>query len=146
VLQQKTAPETRLATSQPHVDAHIAPRRSILVVDDDESMRALAQVHLRNAGYEVSLAEDAVTAGRMLLESTPDLLIVDVDMPYMDGLEFAATLMADRTIPYIPVVFITAHEQFARQARVLEADCLIKPFLADQLFEVVARNLVAHPG
>ncbi len=118
-------------------------RPNILVVDDDKSMRDLLQLHLANAGYNVALAEDAVVAGRMFLGSTPDLLLIDVDMPYLSGLDFVATLFADTTVPIIPVIFTTAHEYFAQYADALGADCLIKPILKSLLLETVAQNL--HP-
>src|SRR5258708_32356305 len=83
-------------------------RPNILVVDDDKSMRDLLQLHLANAGYNVALAEDAVVAGRMFLGSTPDLLLIDVDMPYLSGLDFGATLFADTTWRVIPGMFTHA--------------------------------------
>src|SRR6266851_4794438 len=128
---------------------HDLPRRAqrrpnVLVVDDDVSMRELLQLHLTNAGYSVALADDAIAAGRMFLGSTPDLLLIDVDMPYMTGLEFVATVFADITVPIIPVVFITAYEQFAQHAEEMGADCLIKPVQVGRLLETVARNLKAE--
>jgi DNA-binding response OmpR family regulator len=114
---------------------------SILVVDDDLSMRELLQRHLTNAGYDVALADDAIAAGRMFLAYTPDLLLIDVSMPYLSGLDFVATVFADRTVPIIPVVFITAHQHFARHAEELGAECLIKPVATSRLLETVARNL-----
>ncbi len=104
-------------------------------------MRALLALHLSNAGYRVETAEDALVAGRRLLGATPDLLIVDIDLPYMSGIDFVATLLADSTLPYVPVVFITAHEQFAPQAQALGADFILKPFFKDRLLESVAKNL-----
>src|SRR4051794_28613397 len=98
----------------------------ILIVDDDECMRELLQLHLRLAGYEVAAAEDAVVAGRMVLASPPDLLVVDVEMPYMSGVEFVATLVADQTVPHIPVIFLTATPHFEIQAAALGAGYLEK--------------------
>lgn len=113
---------------------------SILVVDDDESIRELLGLHLRRAGYEVRLAEDAVVAGHMLLSDPPDLLIVDVNMPYMDGFEFVSALKADKTLPDIPVIFLTAVEDGEQRARELGAvGYVTKPVRADRLLEVVAR-------
>jgi len=118
-------------------------RRNILVVDDDRMMRELLELHLTAAGYNVALAEDAVVAGRMFLASTPDLLLIDINMPYMSGLDFVATLFADATVPMIPVVFMTAHEHFTRHTDELGADSLIKPILKGVLLATVARNLDA---
>ena len=113
----------------------------ILVVDHDSCMRELLELHLRSAGYHVRLAEDAVIAGRMLLQSAPDLLIVEVDLPYMSGREFVATLVADQTVPFIPVIFITANSNFEPHAELLGADCLIKPCQVDEVLKMVARRL-----
>ena len=82
----------------------------ILVVDDDRSLRDLIGMHLRSAGYEVEVAEDAIVAGYKLLERAPDMIVCDVNMPYMDGFAFVAALKSDTTLPYIPVVFLTSRE------------------------------------
>ncbi|MGQ0651911.1 MAG: response regulator [Betaproteobacteria bacterium] len=113
----------------------------ILVVDDDPTMRELVALHLRNAGYRVQLAEDAIAGARRVLEAAPDLLLVDVEMPHWNGLDFAATMRADTALPFIPIVVMTAHEQYALRTRRLGLDCLVKPFLKDGLLKVVERNL-----
>ena len=71
----------------------------------------------------------------------PDVVIVDIGMPYLNGLEFAATMMADATAPQVPVILITAYERFVEQAQILGVECLIKPFYLHQLLESVARTL-----
>ena len=116
-------------------------RAKILVVDDDPCIRELMRLHLSSAGYRVQEAEDAIVAGRKLLEHLPDLIILDVDLPYMDGIEFAATLTADVTIPFVPIVLVTEHEHHQPKAEALCADLLVKPFVKDRLFQVVARTL-----
>lgn len=104
-------------------------------------MRQLMRLHLANAGYRVSEAADAVVAGHKVLEEAPDLIILDVNLPYMNGLEFAAALTADRSLPWIPILFVTAHEHFAWKAEALGADLLIKPFVKERLLDRVAANL-----
>ena len=118
-----------------------ALRQNVLVVDDDESMRDLLRLHLSNAGYCVVLAEDALVAGREILSWTPDLLILDVELPYLSGLDFAATLIADNTIPYMPMILMTGHEEHAARGDVLGVDFLLKPFTSEQLLRTVARNI-----
>jgi two-component system, OmpR family, response regulator len=56
---------------------------TILAVDDDECLRELLYLHLSDAGYQVLLAEDAIIAGRFLLQQKVDLLIADIEMPFM---------------------------------------------------------------
>jgi DNA-binding response OmpR family regulator len=79
---------------------------AILIVDDDPCLLGLLRLHLQNAGYCVHVAEDAVVAGRMLLSCPPDLLIVDVNMPYMDGLEFVRAVKSEERLAHIPVIFL----------------------------------------
>jgi DNA-binding response OmpR family regulator len=113
---------------------------SILVVDDSAAMRELLQVHLTNAGYDVAVAEDAIVAGQRLLRSPPSLLIVDVNMPYMNGVEFVATLLADSSVPYVPVILISGTD-ISEQAALLGAVVLNKPFFVGKLLEVVRGQL-----
>src|ERR1044071_8618336 len=85
---------------------HPSAARHVLAVDDDPVIRELIKLHLSNAGYDVVVAEDAIAAGKMLLESKPALLLVDVDMPFMDGFEFVAAIKDDPDYRSIPVVFL----------------------------------------
>jgi len=111
----------------------------ILAVDDDPIMRDLVRLHLSGVGYEVVVAEDAIVAGKLLLLSKPDLLLVDVDMPYLDGFEFVAAIKEDAELRAIPVVFLTAHENTEKPAAELGAvRCLKKPIFAQQLISAVS--------
>jgi CheY-like chemotaxis protein len=113
----------------------------VLVVEDDDSMRELLRLHLGNAGYKVTLAEDAAVAGRKLLASAPDLIIADIHLPFMSGLEFASILLADSTVPTVPIVLISAHEHYRQRAESLGISFLLKPILKPQLLETVAKVL-----
>ena len=115
---------------------------SILVIDDDESIRQLLQLHLSSAGYEVHVAADAISAGYMVLRSPPDLIITDVNMPHMDGFEFIAALKADKTIPNIPVIFLTSMEEGDHRGKSLGAvGYVTKPVRADRLLQLVAKHV-----
>lgn len=114
----------------------------ILVVDDDESLCELLRMHLAAAGYEVSTAYDAISAGYQILKNPPDLLLTDVNMPHMDGFEFVAALKADSTLPYIPVIFLTSVEDGDHRGKELGAvGYLTKPVRADRLLELVAQHV-----
>jgi len=116
----------------------------ILVVEDDESMRELLRMHLSAAGYDVRIAEDGIAAGYAVLQTTPDLIICDIEMPNMDGLQFVAALREDKSLPKIPVIFLTSHEEGDSRARELGACAfLTKPVLADWLLTEVQRALSA---
>lgn len=121
---------------------------SILIVDDDESIRDLLRLHLSAAGYEVHVAEDAIAAGYMLLRSPPDLIISDINMPHMDGFEFIAAVRADKSLPLIPVIFLTTIEDGDLRGKELGAvGYVTKPVRADRLLSLVAQHVPggAHP-
>ena len=112
----------------------------ILIVDDDPTIRDLSRMHLGNAGYDVEVAQDALVAGRMVLRSPPDLIIVDVNMPHMDGFEFVAALRADKSMPQIPVIFLTSEEEGEYRGKDLGAvGYITKPVRADRLLQLVAK-------
>jgi CheY-like chemotaxis protein len=80
---------------------------SILVVDEDQNMRELLSIHLRNAGYNVHTAADGVEAGYGVLRSRPDLVISDPNMPRLDGFDFVEAMRADAATRDIPVILLT---------------------------------------
>jgi|SRR5436190_13770304 len=114
----------------------------ILVVDDDESMRDLLRLHLSAAGYSVEVAEDAIVAGYKVLKHPPDLIISDINMPHMDGFEFIAALKADKSVPPIPVIFLTSVEEGDHRGKSLGAvGYITKPVMADKLLRMVAKHV-----
>lgn len=110
----------------------------ILVVDDDENIRELLALHLSAAGHRVEVAEDAVAAGHIVARKAPDLMIVDVNMPYMNGFDFVSAVKGDSTLPRIPVIFLTSAEEGYDRAKELDAGFLTKPVAADRLLRLVA--------
>lgn len=114
------------------------------MMDDDESMRDLLRLHLTNAGYEVRVAEDAVVAGRAILEDRPDLILADVQMPYMDGLEFVRAVKSDPSVASIPVILVTARTDAEQCARKIGAVAyFIKPVIADRLLRAIAMHVTS---
>ena len=96
-------------------------------------------------GYDVLVADDAIIAGRTLMSAPPDLMVVDVALPYLDGVEFVAALKADTTMPQVPVIFMSGNADVLARARALGAPCLKKPFSGEQLLEAVRRELQLRP-
>src|SRR5213595_397110 len=110
----------------------------LVVIDDDSVMRDLLGLHLRNAGYEVHTAEDAVEGGHLVLRTLPDLIICDVDMPYLNGFDFVEALRTHDTTRNLPIVFLTSNEDLGGRATQLGAVAhLMKPVRANKLLEVV---------
>ena len=88
------------------------------------------------------MAEDAISAGYMVLRSPPDLIITDVNMPHMDGFEFIAALKADRSLPKIPVIFLTSNDDGDERGKALGAvGYITKPVRADRLLAMVAQHV-----
>jgi DNA-binding response OmpR family regulator len=119
----------------------------ILVIDDDTFFRSLLRVHLSQAGYAVQVAEDAVEGGKALLHPDFDLVLCDIDMPFMTGLELVSLLRASADTASIPVVFASSHKDTKTLMEAEElgaAGFLIKPFQSEQLLETVERCLMNY--
>ena len=115
--------------------------RTILVVDDEQPIRELLRLQLEDAGYRVVLAESARRAAQRVRDEKPDLMIVDAHMPYVSGLDFVSALIADSAMPWVPVIFMTGRSDLRSHAEALGSACLVKPFLATRLIELVERVL-----
>ena len=89
------------------------------------------------------MAQDPIAAGTVLLQqaSEIDLAIVDAQLPYLSGVELVATMIADTSLPPIPAILITGHEHLVGAAERLGVPCLFKPFLVDELLDLVRTTL-----
>jgi class 3 adenylate cyclase len=106
-------------------------RPRILVADDDWLNRDLLKAYLTEAGYEVVTAADGQTALEMALESPPDLALVDVQMPRMDGLELCKALKNAPGTRFVPVVIVTALDSEEEEVKAIEVgadDFVTKPY------------------
>jgi DNA-binding response OmpR family regulator len=102
--------------------------RHILVVDDDDLMRRSLAFNLEQAGYRTSTAADAESALRLARRDSPDLILLDIGLPGMDGLD---ALRSFRQEADIPIIFVTARRRELDQALGLELgadDYVTKPF------------------
>jgi len=117
-----------------------AKKARILIIDDDVGFRDLLRLHLSAMGYRVRIAEDGVDGGRALLADAPDLIISDVNMPFLDGFELLALLRADESTAAIPVILLSGRSDGDSMAKAVDlgaADFLTKPVTRDQLLESV---------
>ncbi|MDQ3547580.1 MAG: response regulator, partial [Chloroflexota bacterium] len=120
---------------------------SILVVDDEASIQKLVSSSLRRAGYDVTVASDGAEAMLRLSEAIPDLIVSDVMMPNIDGLELVQRVRADPAIRTIPIVLLTAKGESEDIVTGLELgadDYLPKPFKMAELLARV-RSKVERP-
>lgn len=114
--------------------------KRVLVTDDDESIRETIEMGLVDEGYEVQTASDGVAALSVAREWHPDIILLDMKMPVMDGWAFAAAYR-DIPEPRASIIVVTAAQDAARWAEEIEADgVLAKPFDLDHLFAVVDQH------
>ena len=111
----------------------VAQRERILLVDDDESIRQVVSIFLTDEGYEVAGAGDGQAALDLLAEFQPDLILLDLRMPVLDGWDFARRYRA-MPGPHAPIIaFVAALSPRTLQAEVGAAVLLEKPFDLEEL-------------
>jgi DNA-binding response OmpR family regulator len=119
----------------------------ILVVDDDQEVRMATRDFLTSKGHEVTLAEDGVQALKLLATVKPDVVLLDVAMPEMDGMETLRRIVAG--YPNLPVIMVTANADIEITSKVLQlgaADYVPKPFDLDYLEQAINIQLSSGRG
>jgi DNA-binding response OmpR family regulator len=118
----------------------------VLVIDDEAPIRLLCRVNLEAAGIEVTEAEDGTVGLESARAEPPDVILLDVMMPGMDGWQVFSELLNDERTAHVPIVFLTARAELRDQARGLElggVDYVTKPFnplhLAPLIEDLLAR-------
>jgi len=118
---------------------------SVLVVDDDPVIQRLLQVNFELEGIDVTLAVDGEEGFAKAKASPPDVVISDIMMPKMNGLELLDALRAEPSLAHLPIILLSAKAQVADVQRGLELgadDYVTKPFdpleLIDRVYKVLA--------
>lgn len=114
----------------------------LLIVDDDKTTRKLLSLYLKGKGYEIATAENGLDALEKLGTETINLVVTDMNMPYMDGIELTKTLRADPAWSALPIIMVTTEADDDERKKAFEAgvnDYLVKPTNADQIHESVKR-------
>ncbi|MGB9619532.1 MAG: response regulator transcription factor [Armatimonadota bacterium] len=123
--------------------------KKILAVDDEKHIVRLVQVNLERAGYTVVTANDGKEALEKVQTENPDLVVLDVMMPYMDGFEVLQNLRRNPATRDIPVIMLTAKAQDADVFKGWQSgvDCyLTKPFNPMELLSFVKRIFDSMDG
>ncbi len=111
--------------------------RSILVVDDDDNIRTLVNMALIDEGYSVLTAINGVAALKVIDETPPALILLDMRMPVMDGWQFAQAYR-QMAPPHAPIITMTAARDAAVSAQQINANAFLsKPFDIDDLIAMV---------
>jgi two-component system alkaline phosphatase synthesis response regulator PhoP len=120
---------------------------SILVIEDTKEIAALIKFRLKSSGYDVVAAENGKLGLEIVQKTKPDLVILDVMMPVMNGLETLMALKSDYSTRSIPVILLTAQSTEQEIIRGLELgadDYITKPFSPQELVTRVKTVLARH--
>ena len=112
-------------------------RKKILVADDEKDYADLIKLVLEPEGFEVRLTDNGVSAIKALKEYRPDIVILDVNMPQMDGFETLRKIRKDPEFSHLPVIFLTVRKSDSAKVRGLDVegsdDYIVKPFKPREL-------------
>jgi two-component system, cell cycle response regulator DivK len=123
------------------------PVKRVLLVEDNADNRFIYSAMLRHAGYDVVLATNGHEGLELGRTNAPDLVLMDISLPGLDGLEVTRRLKAESATRHIPIVALTAHALPADRVRALEAGCdayLAKPIAPPAVLAEV-RRLIGPP-
>jgi len=118
----------------------------ILIIEDDLTFLDLLRVHLSDAGHEVQIAEDAAIGLRAILDNPPDLLLLDLNVPYLHGFEMLKALRSDPLTRRMPVVIITGRDDedaYVQALRIGIDGYLTRPVQREMLIATVEAGLGA---
>lgn len=139
VRSSRPAPDTPAPVAEPEQKQTLA-----LVVDDSITMRRVTQRLLERNGFRVVTAKDGVEAISLLQDHRPDIILLDVEMPRMDGYEFARHVRNDAALARVPIIMVTSRVSEKHRARAIEIgvnDYLGKPYQERELLEAVQHQL-----
>lgn len=143
---QSTAPRTRKITAVA-ADAPASAKPVILVADDDPTIRAVVRLALEAAGFECRLADDGVLTCSLARNTLPNAIVLDVNMPRMDGFQVMYCLRSLWSTRKIPVILLTARhdeDDIVRGAELGAAEYMTKPFEVSELVARLTRLTAPH--
>jgi two-component system, chemotaxis family, chemotaxis protein CheY len=120
------------------------PNRTIMTVDDSASIRQMVSFTLRQADYQVVEAVDGRDALNKINQTEVNMVLADLNMPHMDGIELIKNLRTDPRFRFMPIVMLTTESQTQKKIEGKSAGAtgwIVKPFNPDQLLAVVKRVL-----
>ncbi len=133
---QQTGSFTRVPTSTPKQERG----KHVLVVDDSPSVRRVVGNMLKQHGWETQMARDGVEALEMIGRETPAAVLLDVEMPRMDGYELIATVRAQEQYRTLPLIMLTSRAAAKHQQRAMQLGAtayLVKPYQDDELLGIL---------
>jgi chemosensory pili system protein ChpA (sensor histidine kinase/response regulator) len=135
------------AAAEAHSQAHAVRRSRVLVVDDSLSVRRAIGSLLEDQGYDIVLARDGIEAVKAMEVARPDVLLTDLEMPNMNGLELAAHVRGRAELAHLTVIMITSRSMDKHRRQALSAGVnvfLNKPFSDHELLQHVAEAVTGR--
>ena len=126
-----------------------APAKLVLFADDDEGMRKLLERRLASWGYQVLLASDGVDVIRLAKDRLPSLILLDVMMPGLDGLEVCRILTREKDTRHIPVILLSAKATQISGEELRAAGALTavqKPYQPEELLRLIEQTIPRTPA
>lgn len=120
------------------------PRATVLIVEDSPDISQPLADAFRFADFEALVAADGLQGLQLVSERKPDLIVMDIQLPGLDGLSAARMVKADPATQHIPIVAMTAHEIVGAQAKAIGRDCMAyaqKPVRPRELINLVCAIL-----
>ena len=139
-------PQQQLAVNTEAVQG-LRTQHTVMVVDDSLTVRRVTQRLLTREGYQVILAKDGIDALEQLQSVTPDVMLVDIEMPRMDGFDLTRNVRSDARTSHIPIIMITSrtadkHRNYAKELGVNEY--FGKPYREDDLMAAIVHFIDAE--
>ena len=121
-------------------------KKKILSVDDSPSVRKLVEFTLKSKGFQVASAEDGLAALEIMANEQFDAIVLDINMPRMNGLEFLEKMKSNDAYASIPVIMLTTEGQEEDQDKALDLGAtayIVKPFKPTLLLRIVDKTLAS---
>ncbi|UVE18130.1 Hpt domain-containing protein [Pseudomonas sp. LS44] len=147
-LQNQAQPRL-LRSIGPSVEVEVERPTLVMVVDDSVTVRKVTSRLLERNGMNVLTAKDGVDAITLLQEHQPDIMLLDIEMPRMDGFEVAALVRHDERLKDLPIIMITSRTGEKHRERAMNIgvnEYLGKPYQESLLLETIAQLVARHPA
>lgn len=116
--------------------------KKVLIIDDEPDLLKVTSFRLQKKGYKVIMAEDGKDGLQIIREKRPDVVLLDLQIPGMNGVEVLKAVKADESIRDIPIVIFTANADEIKdiQSRTGADDTLLKPYEPEDLLGVIVKH------
>jgi DNA-binding response OmpR family regulator len=120
------------------------PALLALILEDDPKLSKIFSAALKMSGFEIALDQDGTTYKNILASRTPDLILLDIHLPFVSGVDVLSLLRADERWQNIPVIVMTADIAIAKQLENKADLVLVKPFSVSRLQEIAAKMVSSN--